>query len=126
MTRLNKQTPVRCAFYTRKNIDDDNSLRAQRESGEALVASRRHEGWLCLPNRYDDGGFSGGNMDRPALQRLLADIVAGKIDCVVVASVDRLSRSLLDFARMTETFEKHGVSFVSVTPRSLQGEGGAA
>ena len=123
MTRRNKQTEsptVRCAVYTRKSTDEGleqefNSLDAQRESGESFVASQRHEGWQCLPEHYDDGGFTGGNMDRPALQRLLADIEAGKIDCVVVYKVDRLSRSLLDFARMMETFEKHGVSFVSVT-----------
>ena len=92
-----------------------NALDAQRESGEAYIASQQHEGWCCLPDRYDDGGFSGGNMDRPAVRRLLADIEAGKIDCVVVYKVDRLSRSLLDFARMLEIFERHKVSFVSVT-----------
>jgi site-specific DNA recombinase len=111
---------VRCAVYTRKSTEEGleqefNSLDAQRESGEAFVASQRHEGWQCLSEHYDDGGFTGGNMDRPALKRLLADIEAGKIDCVVVYKVDRLSRSLLDFARMMETFDKHGVSFVSVT-----------
>jgi site-specific DNA recombinase len=123
MTRRNKPTAtptVRCAVYTRKSTDEGleqefNSLDAQRESGESFVASQRHEGWHCLPEHYDDGGFTGGNMDRPALKRLLADIEAGKIDCVVVYKVDRLSRSLLDFARMMETFEKHGISFVSVT-----------
>jgi site-specific DNA recombinase len=73
------------------------------------------QGWTCLADRYDDGGFTGGNMERPALQRLLADIQAGKIDCVVCYKVDRLSRSLLDFAKMMETFEQHGVSFVSIT-----------
>ncbi|HEY7427001.1 MAG TPA: recombinase family protein [Gemmataceae bacterium] len=73
------------------------------------------QGWTCLPERYDDGGFTGGNMERPALQRLLADIQAGKIDSVVTYKVDRLSRSLLDFAKMMETFEQHGVSFVSIT-----------
>src|SRR5262249_22659002 len=82
---------------------------------EAYIKSQVHEGWICLPDRYDDGGFTGGNMDRPALRRLLADIEAGKIDCVLVYKVDRLSRSLLDFARMMEAFEKHHVSFVSVT-----------
>jgi hypothetical protein len=111
---------VRCAIYTRKSTDEGleqefNSLDAQREAGEAFIRSQAGEGWTCLPDRYDDGGFTGGNMDRPALQRLLADIEAGKIDCVVVYKVDRLSRSLLDFARMMETFEKHHVSFVSVT-----------
>lgn len=111
---------VRCAIYTRKSTEEGleqefNSLDAQRESGEAFIASQRHEGWELIPQHYDDGGFTGGNMDRPALKRLLADIEAGKIDCVVVYKVDRLSRSLLDFARMMEVFEQHGVSFVSVT-----------
>ena len=110
----------RCAIYTRKSTEegleqDFNSLDAQRESGEAYIASQKAEGWVCLPDRYDDGGFTGGNMERPALQRLIADIDAGKIDCVMVYKVDRLSRSLLDFARVMETFERHGVSFVSVT-----------
>jgi len=112
--------PVRCAIYTRKSTDEGldqefNSLDAQREASEAYIKSQEHEGWVCLPQRYDDGGFTGGNMERPALRRLLADIEAGKIDCVVVYKVDRLSRSLLDFARMMETFERHEVSFVSVT-----------
>lgn len=111
---------LRCAVYTRKSTEDGleqefNSLDAQRESGEAYIKSQAHEGWSCLPDRYDDGGFTGGNMDRPAVQRLMADIEAGRVDCVVVYKVDRLSRSLLDFARMMETFEKHKVSFVSVT-----------
>jgi len=111
---------IRCAIYTRKSSEEGlalefNSLDAQRESAEAYIASMKHEGWVCLPERYDDGGFTGGNMERPALKRLIADIDAGKIDCVVVYKVDRLSRSLLDFARMMETFETHGVSFVSVT-----------
>jgi site-specific DNA recombinase len=111
---------VRCALYTRKSTEEGlekefNSLDAQREAGEAFVASQRHEGWSCLPDRYDDGGFTGGNMDRPALRQLLADIGAGKVDAVVVYKVDRLSRSLLDFARMMETFDKRKVSFVSVT-----------
>jgi site-specific DNA recombinase len=111
---------VRCAIYTRKSTEEGleqefNSLDAQREAGEAFVASQTHEGWRALAVHYDDGGFTGGNMDRPALQRLLADIRAGKVDCVVVYKVDRLSRSLLDFARLVETFEKHKVAFVSVT-----------
>ena len=110
----------RCAIYTRKSTEEGlalefNSLDAQRESAEAYITSMKHEGWMCLPDRYDDGGFTGGNIERPALKRLLADIEAGKIDCIVVYKVDRLSRSLMDFARMMETFEKHGVSFVSVT-----------
>jgi len=111
---------IRCAIYTRKSTDEGldqefNSLDAQRESAEAYIASQRHEGWVCLPDRYDDGGFTGGNMERPALKRLFTDIEAGNIDCVVVYKVDRLSRSLLDFARMMELFDKHVVSFVSVT-----------
>ena len=111
---------VRCAVYTRKSSEEGleqefNSLDAQRESGEAFIASQRHEGWVCLSDKYDDGGYTGGNMERPALRRLMADIEAGRIDCVVVYKVDRLSRSLLDFARMMETFERHKVSFVSVT-----------
>jgi site-specific DNA recombinase len=110
----------RCAIYTRKSSEEGleqefNSLDAQRESGEAYIKSQAHEGWECLPKRYDDGRFTGGNMDRPALKRLLADIEEGKVDCVVVYKVDRLSRSLLDFARMMESFEKYDVSFVSVT-----------
>jgi site-specific DNA recombinase len=92
-----------------------NSLDAQREAAESYVKSQVAEGWTCLPDHYDDGGFTGGNMDRPALSRLLADIEAGKVDCVVVYKVDRLSRSLLDFARLLETFERHHVCFVSVT-----------
>jgi site-specific DNA recombinase len=92
-----------------------NSLDAQREAGEAFIASQRHEGWIVVPDAYDDGGFTGANMERPALQRLLADIAADRVDCVVVYKVDRLSRSLLDFARIMETFDKRGVSFVSVT-----------
>lgn len=120
-TRFSKKRPrVRCAVYTRKSTEegldqDFNTLDAQREAGEAYIRSQAHEGWICLPDQFDDGGFSGGNMDRPAVQRLMQKIEAGQIDCVVVYKVDRLSRSLLDFARMMETFERHGVSFVSVT-----------
>jgi len=111
---------VRCAVYTRKSTEEDlnqefNSLNAQREAAAAYIASQCHEGWLSLPQRYDDGGFTGANMDRPALKRLLDDIQAGKIDCVVVYKVDRLSRSLLDFAKMMETFDLQRVAFVSVT-----------
>ncbi|MGE0769289.1 MAG: recombinase family protein [Hyphomicrobiaceae bacterium] len=111
---------VRCAIYTRKSTEEGleqefNSLDAQRESGEAYVKSQLHEGWECLADHYDDGGFTGGNMERPALRRLMADIAAGKVDCVLVYKVDRLSRSLLDFARMMEVFDKHHVAFVSVT-----------
>jgi site-specific DNA recombinase len=111
---------ARCAIYTRKSTDEGlaqefNSLDAQREAAEAYIASQKHEGWTLVPNAYNDGGFTGANMDRPALKRLLADIDDGLVDCVVVYKVDRLSRSLLDFARIMETFEKRGVSFVSVT-----------
>src|SRR5262249_59212962 len=92
-----------------------NSLDAQREAAEAFIASQAQEGWVCLPTRYDDGGCSGATMERPALRRLLADIAAGQVDCVVLYKVDRLSRSLVDFAKMTETFAKHQVAFVAVT-----------
>lgn len=111
---------IRCAIYTRKSTEEGleqefNSLDAQRESGEAYIASQKSEGWIAIPDRYDDGGYTGGNMERPALKRLMTDIEAGKVDCIVVYKVDRLSRSLLDFARMMETFDKRHVSFVSVT-----------
>lgn len=111
---------IRCAIYTRKSTEEGldqefNTLDAQRESGEAFIKSQAAEGWVCVPDHYDDGGFTGGNMDRPALKRLMDDIEAGRVDCVVVYKVDRLSRSLLDFAKMMETFDKHAVSFVSVT-----------
>jgi site-specific DNA recombinase len=120
----NKPTPhpktIRCAIYTRKSTEEGldqqfNSLDAQREAAEAYIRSQKCEGWEIVYDRYDDGGFSGGNIERPALQRLMEDIQAGKIDCVVVYKVDRLSRSLLDFARVMETFDKFNVSFVSVT-----------
>lgn len=111
---------VRCAVYTRKSTEDGleqdfNSLDAQREACEAYAASQKHEGWVCLPDLYDDGGFSGGTLERPGLRRLLDDIQAGKVDLVLVYKVDRLSRSLLDFARLVELFEQHNVSFVSIT-----------
>jgi site-specific DNA recombinase len=111
---------VRCAVYTRKSTEEAldqefNTLDARREAGEAYVLSQKHQGWECIADRYDDGGFSGANMERPALKRLLGDIDAGKVDAVVVYQVDRLSRSLLDFATMMEAFEKRQVSFVSVT-----------
>jgi site-specific DNA recombinase len=111
---------VRCAIYTRKSTEEGlekefNSLDAQRATAEAYIASQQQEGWRCLPERYDDGGFTGGNLDRPALQRLLEAIAAGQVDCVLVTKVDRLSRSLLDFARIIELFEQHQVAFVSVT-----------
>jgi site-specific DNA recombinase len=113
---------VQCAILTRTSTEEGldsefNSLDAQRESGEAYVASQKHEGWVALSTRYDDGGYSGATLDRPALQRLLADIEAGKIDCVVVYKIDRLTRSLLDFVKLVEVFDRHNVSFVSVTQR---------
>jgi site-specific DNA recombinase len=115
-----KTKPVRCAIYTRKSTEEGldkefTSLDAQRESAEAYVKSQAALGWVCLPTRYDDGGFTGGNMERPALKRLLADVEQGQIDIVLTYKVDRLSRSLLDFARMMAIFEAHQVSFVSVT-----------
>src|SRR5216110_2576966 len=111
---------VRCAIYTRKSTEegldqDFNSLDAQREAAEAFIGSQKGAGWKLLPARYDDGGFSGGNLDRRALRRLLEDIEARRVDCVVVYKVDRLSRSLLDFARLIDRFDQRSVSFVSVT-----------
>ncbi len=111
---------VRCAIYTRKSSEDGleqdfNSLHAQREACEAYILSQRHEGWKCLSAPYDDGGISGATMDRPALQRLLSDIQTKKVDVVVVYKVDRLTRSLADFARMVVIFDEAGISFVSVT-----------
>jgi DNA invertase Pin-like site-specific DNA recombinase len=110
----------RCAIYTRKSSEegleqDFNSLDAQREACEAFIASQKHEGWTILPEMYDDGGFSGGTMERPAFQRLLADVSAGNINVVVVYKVDRLTRSLSDFAKIVDIFDKRNVSFVSVT-----------
>jgi site-specific DNA recombinase len=112
--------PVRCAIYTRKSTAEGleqafNSLDAQREACTAYVLSQKHEGWTALPQRYDDGGFSGGAMDRPALQRLLADVRAGRVDAVLVYKVDRLTRALADFARIVAIFEAAQVAFVSVT-----------
>lgn len=111
---------IRCAVYTRKSSEegleqDFNSLHAQREACEAYILSQKHEGWQLVKTHYDDGGFSGGNMNRPALTQLMKDIEAGKVDVIVVYKVDRLSRSLHDFARMVEIFDKHNVSFVSIT-----------
>ena len=110
----------RCAIYTRKSTEHNldlafNSLDAQREACEAYIKSQAHEGWRPIPDHYDDGGLSGASLDRPALQSLLADVRAGKINIVVVYKVDRLTRSLADFARLVETFDAQGVSFVSVT-----------
>jgi site-specific DNA recombinase len=115
-----KPKTIRCAIYTRKSSEegleqDFNSLHAQREACEAYVISQRHEGWKAIGSAYDDGGFSGGSMERPGLKRLLADIHAGLIDIIVVYKVDRLTRSLTDFAKMVDAFDAKGVSFVSVT-----------
>jgi DNA invertase Pin-like site-specific DNA recombinase len=111
---------MRCAIYTRKSSEEGleqafNSLDAQREACAAFVLSQKHEGWTVLPTLYDDGGFSGGTMDRPALQRLLSDIRAGEVDVVMVYKIDRLTRSLFDFAKIVEAFDAQGVSFVSIT-----------
>src|SRR6476660_6630027 len=111
---------VRCAIYTRKSSEEGleqefNSLQAQREACEAFITSQRQEGWVCLRAGYDDGGFSGATIDRPALQRLLADITAGRVDTVVVYKIDRLTRSLADFAKIVEILDARGASFVSVT-----------
>ncbi|WP_241671619.1 recombinase family protein, partial [Dankookia rubra] len=111
---------LRCAVYTRKSTDEGlekefNTLDAQRDACEAYVASQRAEGWMLVRDHYDDGGFSGGTLERPALRRLLADIEQGRIDIIVVYKIDRLSRSLMDFAKLVETMEAHGVTFVSVT-----------
>ena len=111
---------IRCAVYTRKSHEEGlelgfNSLHAQRESCEAYIESQRQEGWLLVPDRYDDGGISGGTLERPALKRLLQDIDSGLVDIVVVYKVDRLSRSLTDFAKLVDLFERHDVTFVSIT-----------
>src|SRR5437899_1749397 len=110
----------RCAIYTRKSSEEGleqefNSLAAQHEACEAYIRSQQHEGWVLTRNRYDDCGFSGGNLERPALRHLLTDIRAGRIDIVIVYKVDRLTRSLADFARLVEIFDAQAVSFVSVT-----------
>src|ERR1700676_3343959 len=115
-----KRAIQRCTIYTRKSseegLDQDfNSLHAQREACEAFIKSQAGEGWRLVKTAYDDGGLSGATMERPALQRLLVDIDQGLVDVVVVYKVDRLTRSLADFAKMVEAFEAHQVSFVSVT-----------
>jgi site-specific DNA recombinase len=118
---MHKSVPtVRCAIYTRKSTEegldqDFNSLHAQREAAEAYIVSQKHLGWILVPTHYDDGGFTGANLDRPALKQLLEDIDARRVDVIVVYKVDRLSRSLLDFARLVDRFDQHSVSFVSVT-----------
>jgi DNA invertase Pin-like site-specific DNA recombinase len=121
--RIQRSRPVkrsRCAIYTRKSTEegleqDFNSLDAQREACTAFIQSQRHEGWTVIPTPYDDGGYSGGSLERPALQRLLADIEAGRVDVIVVYKVDRLTRALSDFAKLVEVFDRCGVSFVSIT-----------
>src|SRR5260370_37136261 len=115
-----RRRALRCAIYTRKSSEEGleqefNSLHAQREACEAYIRSQRHEGWVCLAHHYDDGGLSGATIERPALQQLLADIRTGKIDAVVTYKVDRLTRSLADFAKIVEIFDQKSVSFVSVT-----------
>jgi site-specific DNA recombinase len=111
---------VRCAIYTRVSTDqgleqDFNSLDAQRDAAEAYIRSQAHAAWTLIRSQYNDGGYSGGSTDRPALQRLLSDVRARKVDVIVVYKVDRLTRSLVDFAKLVELFDSHGVSFVSVT-----------
>jgi len=111
---------LRCAVYTRKSSEEGldmefNSLKAQREAGEAYIESQKSEGWLLVPDDYDDGGYSGGTLERPALKRLMADIEHGRVDAVVVYKIDRISRSLMDFAKLVEVFERRKVTFVSVT-----------
>src|SRR5215468_6581795 len=119
-TTVGGKAQIRCAVYTRKSSEegleqDFNSLDAQREACEAYIQSQVGEGWKLVPTRYDDGGYSGGNMERPGLVQLLAEIRAKQLDTVVVYKVDRLTRSLADFAKIVETFDAKGVSFVSVT-----------
>src|SRR5262245_64679052 len=112
---------ARCAIYTRKSSEEGleqafNSLHAQREACAAFILSQKHEGWTVLPTLYDDGGYSGGTMERPALNRLIADIEEGKIDVVVVYKVDRLTRALSDFAKLVEVFDRRGVSLLCRSP----------
>src|SRR5512133_1079618 len=116
---------VRCAIYTRKSSEEGldqefNSLQAQREACKAFINSQRHEGWVCLRADYDDGGFSGATMARPALQRLLADIAAGRVDIVVVYKSDRFTRSLADFAKIVEILDRRGASLFRSRSSSTQ------
>lgn len=120
MKQGERKIVLRCAVYTRVSTDsgleqDFNSLDNQREASEAYIKSQAHEGWKLVRERYDDGGFSGGSIERPTLQKLLDDVLARKIDIIVVYRVDRLTRSLADFAKLVELFDAHGVSFISVT-----------
>jgi site-specific DNA recombinase len=115
-----RNATIRCAIYTRKSSEEGleqefNSLQAQSEACEAFISSQRNEGWVCLPAAYDDGGFSGATMERPALQQLLADLTTGRVDIVVVYKIDRLTRSLADFAKIVDILDARGASFVSVT-----------
>src|ERR1700726_3816436 len=119
-TATRRNRTVHCAIYTRKSSEEGleqefNSLQAQREACEAFIHSQRQEGWVCLRAAYDDGGFSGATMDRPAMQQLLADLTAGRLDTVVVYKIDRLTRSLADFAKIVEILDTKDASFVSVT-----------
>src|ERR1700751_568770 len=119
-TTTRRNGTVRCAIYTRKSSEEGleqefNSLQAQREACEAFIHSQRHEGWVCLRAAYDDGGFSGATMERPALQQLLADLTAERVDTIVVYQIDRLTRSLADFAKIVEILDQMSASFVSVT-----------
>src|SRR5947208_14539740 len=119
-TRASAAKTIRCAIYTRKSTEegldqDFNSLQAQREAAEAYIHSQKEVGWKLLPEHYNDGGFSGATLDRPALQRLLDEVDARRVDCIIVYKVDRLSRSLLDFARLIDRFDQRSVTFVSVT-----------
>ena len=120
MVKTNQQKIVRCACYTRKSHEVDvdqnfNSLEAQREACENYIASQKSNGWICLPQHYDDGGYSGGNLNRPALERLKADIEAGQVDMIVIYKIDRLTRCLADLSDLQEFFDAHDVSFSSVT-----------
>lgn len=115
-----KPAVIRCAIYTRKSTEegleqDFNTLDAQREAAESFIRSQKNEGWVAVEKLYDDGGFTGANMDRPALRLLLADIAMGEVNCVVVYKVDRLTRSLLDFSRIMDVLDRHGATFVAVT-----------
>lgn len=115
-----EQKIIRCAIYTRKSTEEGldkefNTLEAQREAGENYIKSQKDQGWILIPDHYDDGGYSGGNLKRPALKRLLEDIENGKVDMIVVYKIDRLTRSLLDFSQLIKTLEANNCSFVSVT-----------
>lgn len=114
------ENKIRCAIYTRKSSEeglelDFNSLQAQREACEAYIASQKQENWRLISRAYDDGGYSGGTLNRPALQRLLADVKAGLVDIIVVYKIDRLTRSLMDFSKIVEVLDQHQASFVSIT-----------